>query len=263
MSNKSIRLSSLLTFDEQRESDMIKFVNEKQDSHEIGQFLSNLIRIAFDNEEILTKLSDETGTKYVPGTVLNQIKQCGITQKREEFVDSVSSQVADIKKKVDSIYDMAYKLYITSLAGNHLGLGKQAENLMMSCFLIERQTKALEDTVGTKFSNHVYLSNRLQDTKENAEQVLECMLQSYGSILNEFQNSICVQQVQQAQPVQVAQAPQVQQQATVQQPQSITQQHQAQVEQQKVEAAETDDNGDSIVDFGCASIEELSAFFGE
>ena len=49
----NIRLGSMFSLDEEQEKDIIGAIEALNASHQTGKFLSNLLRIALDNPEIL------------------------------------------------------------------------------------------------------------------------------------------------------------------------------------------------------------------
>lgn len=259
MGTYNIRLGSMLSFDEEQEKDIIKAIEALNASHKTGQFVSNLIRIALDNPEIL----DIKDGKYEKGAIIKQMERVGMSYNRYTFITQVTKEVEAMTKKVDSIYEMVNKLYILAQMGKHLGLEEKTENLLSAEFILERQVKELQDTLGISLTSSMFASNKKEDTKKKAEDALEYIIETYDNILNELKNSIKVEVPVQQVPVQVQQMPAQQipvQQITQETYQVDTTQNIKEENTNKVE--EVKDNDHEVIDFGDADTAALLNFFG-
>ena len=149
------RLGCQLSFSEEQESDIIAVIQQLNSTHKTGQFLSNLIRIALECPEVI----DKGNGRFEQGALLRHMDACGISYDRRQFMQSVTKEIADMKKKVDSIYDIAMKTYTLALMGKHLGLEEKSNNSLMSTFILERQLKDLQTSLGVNIGDAVYASN--------------------------------------------------------------------------------------------------------
>ncbi len=199
MGNKAVRVSSNLPFDEEQEQDIIKYLEKLQDSHSIGQFLATVVRAAYDCPEILTMKEDGIST----GPLAKQIQDLGMAPSRYQFFKSATKEVTDMKEKVDKIYDMVLKTYELALMGKHLGLEDKSKNEMLANFILQKQLKDLQDTLGVQLTSSVFASNKTQDMQKFAEEALEYIINSYDSVVNELRNIVASQPVVIQQPVQV------------------------------------------------------------
>lgn len=202
-----IRPCSVLTFDEDKEKDLINIVNNLKDRKKLGIFITNLIRIALESPEVY-------GTRNEVNQVLAKIDELGITPCRYTYFSQLSKEVNDIKKKVDSIYNMAYKTYMLAQMGKHLGLEDKSTNLMLASFILERQVTELCKNIGVDNLNHTFASNKLADTKIKADEVMEFIIESYDSLVDELKKSLTsdgIVMVAQGQVPSVAQSNQSQQ----------------------------------------------------
>ena len=201
MSSYSLRLSSMLTFDKEREADIIKTIEELNNNHKTGQFLSNLIRLAFDNPDIIDRCND----KIIKGTLLRQLEASKLTQYRAQFVQSTTKEVQELKEKIDKIYDMAFKTYMLGLSGSKLGLEEKSENLLLSEFILEQQMASLQEILGITSLNTLFASNKKEETKAIADSALTYIIESYSNIITQLQAMqlqtvmVAPQQVQQTQ----------------------------------------------------------------
>jgi len=181
-----------LSFDEDQEADIINFMEELCSSHKAGQFLSMLIRVAFDcpevfdknkkdfNDNIIKKLVDNTGKMY----------------NRQAFFNNISKETSDMHNKIDKMYSMILNMYILSQMGKTLGLEDKSKNALMAQFIVEKQFKELQDLVGESLNGNVLASNKLQNTQKIAEDALQLIIESYSGIVDELKQSQVVQYVE-------------------------------------------------------------------
>lgn len=256
MGTHNIRLGSQLSFDEQQEADIIKALETMNASHKSGQFLSNLIRIAFDCPEIM----DNNSGKYEKGAILKAMENSGLSYNRQTFMYQVQKEVDAMKKKVDDMYEIVLKTYMLGQMGKYLGLEQKAENELMAQFIIEKQLKELQDTLGISLTSSVFASNRKQDIEKIANDSLEYIIESYSGIVNELKAIVSsAQAVAVQQPIAQVQQPLVQ---VVETP-VIANESKPVVENTKVEtSAAVEDDSDEIIDFGGADFNALGDFFG-
>lgn len=252
MATHSIRLSSMLSFDEEQEKDIIEIVESMQNSHTIGQFLSTLIRLGVDNPEVF-ELKDG---KCTEGSVVKQLEKLGMSQIRYNFMRDVAKEVNGMKDKVDKIYEMVLKTYELALIGKYLGLEEKAENQILASFILQKQLKDLQDTLGVQLTSSVFASNKTQDTKKLAEDMLEYIIESYDSVVNQLKEMVNVQPIVVQQPIEQAN---VQHTNTQEQSNVSTETKNNLQEQQDT----TINNSDDIVDFGNADFNLLNNFFGD
>lgn len=188
MSTKTIRLNTSLTFDEEKEKDIVGLIEKMNSSHRTGQFISNMFRVAMDCPEIIEK----SGDKESFGKVMNQMDCCGASAIRSKFISEMIKQIEDMKKKVDEIYDRSVQLYILSKVGKQIGLEDKNNNILAAQFLLEKQMKELQDTLGVSLKDNVYASNKLHDTQKIADNAFEYILESYYSIIDEMKKNVVV-----------------------------------------------------------------------
>ena len=257
MGTYNIRLGSQLSFDEQQEADIIKAIETMNASHKSGQFISNLIRIAFDCPEIM----DNNNGKYEKGAILKAMENSGLSYNRQAFMYQITKEVDAMKKKVDEMYSIILKTYMLGQMGKHLGLEEKADNELMAQFVIEKQLKELQDALGISLTSSVFASNRKQDIEKIADDALEYIIESYSGIVNELKTIVNNAQTVQVQTVQqpVTQFQQVNESAN-----NVVDTPVMDVEQPNVEDSSADNpDEDEIIDFGNADFGALGSFFGE
>lgn len=265
MSITSIRLGSTLNFDGEKERDIVEFIEQLNRSHKTGQFFSCLIRLAFDNPEIIKR-----GVKTEQSELISQIDRLGMSEPRKKFMTAVNSEITDMKKKVDSIYDMATKMYMLALAGNRLGIERKSDNTLLANFVLERQLQEINDRLGANSVNAVFASNKLDKEHEKASDYMEFIINSYTSLFDELKNMCKVEVVQSSEITRDTQTVETVSEAKETQAEKI-EEHKAEekdtvVEEPKHEVVNrgTDENkSDDIVDFGMdGGFDDLGTFFG-
>lgn len=246
----NIRLGSKLSFDEQQEADIIEALESMNASHKSGQFISNLIRIAFDCPEIM----DKNSGKYEKGAIIKAMENSGLSYNRQAFMYQVTKEVDAMKKKVDEMYNIVLKTYMLGQIGKHLGLNEKADNELMAQFIVEKQLKELQDSLGISLTSSVFASNKKQDIEKIANDALEYIIESYSGIVNELKGIVSgASAVMMQQPV-------VQ---NVIQSEKLNEDNK--VVSDNIEKANTneDSDNDEIIDFGNADFNALSSFFGD
>lgn len=270
MSGYNIRLSSMLTFDEEKEADIIQVIEKLNSMHKTGNFLSNLIRVSLDCPEIL----DQSNGKFTKGSTLVDLEQYGLTYNRRALADKHAKEVYEMKKKVDEMYEMTLKLYTLALINKHLGLEQKTENTMAANFLIEKQLGDLKKLLGVNLTDNTFASNKVKETQKLAEDSLEFILDTYSDIMNEVKNQVVPQRNTEDILKLIAEAIPKQENITVaEQPKIVNEEKTTiAVEQQKTEQETQkpkevtpiieEDSQDEVIDFGTEGLSDLGNFFG-
>lgn len=178
MSKTDIRLGSLISFDSEREADIIEFVQDLTSQHKLGRFIGYLLRLACETPETL-----QYREKLNP--ILKEMSDLGITPRRDAMFKQFSKEILDLKNKINDIYVISEKLYILALARKALGLEDRAKELLAAQFVVRRQTALLESKLGTSSLLYTYESDSMRDVQKKADEILEVILETYGDLLND------------------------------------------------------------------------------
>ena len=239
------KLGATLCYDKEKEKDIIQQLESLKSRHKLGDFISNLIRIAFENPVELRQL----GLK---------IENYGLTDNRREFFKGVEQKVKAMCKKVDDIYDIAVKMYALALMGKKLGLEDKSKNLLQAQFILQKQINELCTILGLG-ALHNFESNKVENVAKDVEETLEFIINSYDGIISEIKQSVVVQ----------TQAP------TVISNQNIVNSENKVIKNTKIEAVEntagvevkndsTDNIDNEILDFGKdVDLDLISSFLNE
>lgn len=178
MSKTDIRLGSLISFDSEREADIIEFVQDLTSQHKLGRFIGYLLRLACETPETL-----QYREKLNP--ILKEMSDLGITPRRDAMFKQFSKEILDLKNKINDIYVISEKLYTLALARKALGLENRAKELLAAQFVVRRQTALLESKLGTSSLLYTYESDSMRDVQKKADEILEVILETYGDLLND------------------------------------------------------------------------------
>lgn len=270
MGVKNIRLASMLSFDEQQEAEIIKLIEDFNSSHKMGEFVSNLIRIAVENPEIVVAKNG----KYETGAVVKLMERLGKTPTRNTYMQSVGKQVADMQAKIDAIYEMCMKMYTMAELGKTLGFEKKTENMIIAEFMLEQQFIQLKNNLGVDNLNKALAANRIEACDKKAADTLEYILSCYEPIIAELKKEMTVKPLEiPVKPVeiQVNKVEQPIQQAVVQptvvqqpivRPVVHTEEHK-ESRKLNIKPAEVLKEEDDPIDFSKADTEALGNFFGD
>lgn len=179
MGRREIRLSSVISFDEEKEADIIEKVDALLDSRNFGGVVSNLIRVYFDCPSKL-----ESQKELVKA--LSDIDKLGVTNDRYKFFKEVSKAIKYMENKIDAIYDMNLKLLTLAQFGKHIGIEQKTDNMLRAQFVLEKQLEDLSNTLGIDHINHVFNSNKLLDSHEKSKEILEYIIETYDGVVKEI-----------------------------------------------------------------------------
>lgn len=182
MSKTDIRLGSLISFDSEREADIIEFVQDLTSQHKLGRFIGYLLRLACETPETL-----QYREKLNP--ILKEMNDLGITPRRDAMFKQFSKEILDLKNKINDIYVISEKLYTLALARKALGLEDRAKELLAAQFVVRRQTALIESKLGTSSLLYTYESDSMRDVQKKADEILEVILETYGDLLNDVKTA--------------------------------------------------------------------------
>lgn len=165
------KFTGTISLDEGKELDLIKYLEHLRDTRRMGDFVSSCVRACWDNQELYkqTLASDSTYG----------------TQLRKGYFDNIENKILDMRNKVDKIYELAFNVYTLALMGKRLGIEERAENSLKAQFILQKQINDIARALS--INTLMFESDRLQDTKHKAEQILEYIINSYDGLLGELQ----------------------------------------------------------------------------
>lgn len=248
MEKYNLRLGSTITFDAEQERDLIDKIEYLSGRHKLGEVISNLLRIAFESPN---KLSSREQLE----SAMHELDDYGMSQSRAEFFEKASRDMDCMKAKVDKIYEMNLKLLTLASFGKQMCLEQKTDNMLMAQFVLEQQLKSLSDTLGIDNVNHVFESNKVQDTHDLADSILEYIIETYDGIVKE------IKEVASSNTVKTSQ---VTSNMTTEKPDTANETLRTDKDTTKAESSEFSlgEDTDETIDFGNADLDALNNFFG-
>lgn len=199
MSKRAIKLGATIYFDEQKEHDIIKKIEEMTKARKFSDFISNLIRVAFDSPESLE-------SKEAIHARLNELaNNDNIIKDRTVFFDSLNKEIFKMKSKLDEIYDMNLKLLTLASFKKQLGLESKVDGMLMAQFAMQKQLSQICKILEIDNPNSIFESDKVMDTHKKADMVLEYIIESYEEIVRELRENAMAQATIQVQAIPVSQ----------------------------------------------------------
>lgn len=183
--SKTIKLVANLSFDENKEADIINMIEYLNSHHKTGQFLSGLIRLAMDCPEIITK---STNGEICFGANMGKVTVDGISTLRRDFLNGLSAKVDKLWDQVTDIRKMALQLNTLAQMNKFIGLEGKSENTLRASFVLEKQLSDLQKSLGVLVNDKQFIDTRLKSSKEFSEETLEYIINTYDGIVNEIKN---------------------------------------------------------------------------
>lgn len=173
------KLGCTISFDKNKEKDIIDKIEYLLSRHKLGWFISNLIRIAFDSPYSLE-------SKAELNKLFKEINENDMLLDRKRFFEKLAKEIEEMRHKIDEIYDMSLKMMLLAQFGKQLGLEKKAENTMAAQFILQKQINDLCETLGISTLNNVYASDKVKNVKKYADEVMEYILTAYDNMITEM-----------------------------------------------------------------------------
>lgn len=183
MSKTDIRINSLLTFDTEKEADVIEFIQDLTSQHKLGRMIAYLLRLACETPEVL-----ENREKLIP--ILQQMQDLNVTPKRNKMYQEYAKLLLEMKQKINDIYNMTEKLYTLALANKALGLEDRSKELLAAQFVLKHQTDVIEKKIGADALNFMYDSATMQNALDRANEVMQTLIETHGEVFNELKTAM-------------------------------------------------------------------------
>lgn len=177
MSQRKIKLGATLSFDNEKERDILQHLDKLKSRHRLGEFISQCLRVVFENKE----LAESCGLR---------IERYGLTDNRKKFFDAVRTETDRMNKKIDEIYDMAYKTYTLAQFNKKIGLEEKSKNLLQAQFLLQKQMREMCKILGVSDIAQIYESNKMYNLEKNVDETLEFIINFYDGVVNELKENI-------------------------------------------------------------------------
>lgn len=182
MGDFTTRLGCTLRFDDKKEPEVVELVTRLQNSRKIGEFLCHLLRLASENPSII----DTQSSRKSYGPLLQEMNRLGVTPDKAAYIKKAESEISDMKRKVDEIYQMCKKMYCLAEIGKRLNLQERSNNILMSSFILEYELTKLKATLGIDTLDSPFASSKKNDTEAAVSDILEYIITAYSGICEEI-----------------------------------------------------------------------------
>lgn len=167
-----------ISFDENKEQDIINWLESLSEKRQIGEVLSNMVKSAFDGD----------------GTAFKNMNTTSLSVIRQQFFNEITQEVKAQTNKIDEVYSMCEDLYGLARLNKTVELEAKTDNLMLTQFVLQRQQNQLKQILGVDNVKVPYASDRLLDEKEKAEKVFGFIAEVYESYIAEIQKQVALLQ---------------------------------------------------------------------
>lgn len=176
MGDYDTRVWLRLSFDTEKERDIINRVAYLTEHRKLGNFIEQLLRFAVDHNEELAELGFNS-------------EDYGITKMRDKFFGAVNAELKEMMKKIDEVYDIAFSLKCMAYGGHVVGLTEQADNLISAQYVVDEQLKKLQSALGVE---DLRVSNAFEhkELDDRAKEVVEYIKEHYSAELNSLVNQV-------------------------------------------------------------------------
>lgn len=171
-----VKLNATIPLDSNKEADLIRYMYELKSRHKLGDMVANCVRFCWEHRDDVEKLGFKA-------------EDAGLYELRKLFFKSVESNINELKKRVDTIYDLSFKTYMLAQMDKKLGLEEKSKNSLAAQFILERQVNDMCKALGIDDINHVWESNRQSNIEEKSKDVLEYIIECYDGIVSELKDN--------------------------------------------------------------------------
>ena len=171
------RLGSTLRYNKEKEGDMVRQLESLRDRHKLGGFITNLLRIAFENPAELRELG-------------LRVEDYGISDNRKKFFDGIEKDIKEMSEKVDKVYDMAVKTYSLAMFNKKMGMEQKSTNILQAQFVLQKQISELCSVLGISTLGHTFEANKVYNVAKNVDETLEFIINYYDGIVGEIKQNI-------------------------------------------------------------------------
>ena len=163
-----VKLGATLSFNLGLERDMVEQIERLKAKHKLGEFISNSLRIAFENPELLEKYN-------------LSLEKFGLTDNRKKLNDAINIEIGRIRDRVNKTYQMAYELYSLAKFNKQLNIYDSSKNILASQFILNKQIEDLKSLLGVTC---IEQPANLHKVDSSVDDVLEYILLCHSDIVD-------------------------------------------------------------------------------
>lgn len=169
-----VKLGATLSFNLGLERDMVEQINKLKAKHKLGEFISNSLRIVFENPELLEKQGVS-------------LAEYGLTDNRKKLNDAIRTEIIRMNNKIQKTYKMAYEMYSLAKFNKQLNLYDCSRNILASQFILSKQIEDLRKLLGV---SSIEQPVNLHKVDTSIDDILEYILLTHSEIVDELKESL-------------------------------------------------------------------------
>ena len=164
-----------MSFHPEKEKYIIDALEKLNSSNALGDYMEALVRLTMDNPEDIGRNPE----------FLAKVKSFGLTPVAKHHYDECRQATAEMKRKVDAIYDMCLKMLTLCQFGKMLGIEDKAQNSARAQFILEKQLNEFMYNLGID-NVSAFESCKITNIKDKADDILEYIINTYDGIVQEI-----------------------------------------------------------------------------
>ena len=169
-----VKLGATLSFNLGLERDMVEQIESLKAKHKLGEFISNSLRIVFENPELLEKYN-------------LSLEKYGLTDNRKKLNDAINIELGRLGNKIEKTYQMAYEVYSLAKFNKQLNIHDTARNILASQFILNKQIEDLKSLLGVTCIDQPV---NLHKVDKSIDDILEYILLCHSNIVDELKSNL-------------------------------------------------------------------------
>ena len=169
-----VKLGATLSFNLGLERDMVEQIESLKAKHKLGEFISNSLRIVFENPELLEKYN-------------LSLERYGLTDNRKKLNDAINIELGRLGNKIEKTYQMAYEVYSLAKFNKQLNIHDTARNILASQFILNKQIEDLKSLLGVTCIDQPV---NLHKVDKSIDDILEYILLCHSDIVDELKSNL-------------------------------------------------------------------------
>lgn len=169
-----VKLGATLSFNLGLERDMVEQIESLKSKHKLGEFISNSLRIVFENPELLEKYN-------------LSLEKYGLTDNRKKLNDAINIELSRLSNKIEKTYQMAYEVYSLAKFNKQLNIHDTARNILASQFILNKQIEDLKSLLGVTCLEQPV---NLHKVDKSIDDILEYILLCHSDIVDELKSNL-------------------------------------------------------------------------
>ena len=169
-----VKLGATLSFNLGLERDMVEQIESLKAKHKLGEFISNSLRVVFENPELLEKYN-------------LSLEKYGLTDNRKKLNDAINIELGRLGNKIEKTYQMAYEVYSLAKFNKQLNIHDTARNILASQFILNKQIEDLKSLLGVTCIDQPV---NLHKVDKSIDDILEYILLCHSYIVDELKSNL-------------------------------------------------------------------------